>query len=106
MPKDLYRELGFSAGAVNDEFSEYQEDITTSDLGFSMIPIKGGEFIMGSSLDDKIEGQTSTAHQVEVSDFWMAKHELTWDLYELWMLNIDRDNRAYKKLKETKSDSV
>ena len=35
MPKDLYRELGFSAGAVNDEFSEYQEDITTSDLGFS-----------------------------------------------------------------------
>ena len=107
MPKDLYRELGFSAGAVNDEFSEYQEDITTSDLGFSMIPIKGGEFIMGSSLDDQNRGADEwPAHQVEVSDFWMAKHELTWDLYELWMLNIDRDNRAYKKLQETKSDSL
>ena len=44
MPKDLYQEL-FFCGAVNDEFSEHQEDITTSDLGFSMIPIKGGEFI-------------------------------------------------------------
>ena len=36
----------------------------------------------------------------------MGKHELTWDLYELWMLNIDRDNQAYKKLEETKSDSL
>ena len=107
MPKDLYRELGFSAGAVQDEFSEYEEDIITSDLGFSMVPINGGEFTMGSSLDDLNRGLDEwPAHKVEVSDFWMAKHELSWDLYELWMLNIDRDNRAYKKLEETKSDSL
>ena len=56
---------------------------------------------MGSSLDDQNRGADEwPTHQVEVSDFWMAKHELTWDLYELWMLNIDRDNRAYKKLQE------
>ena len=107
MPKDLYRELGFSSGSVQDEFTEYEEDIFTSDLGFTMVPIGGGEFTMGSPLDDPNRGADEwPAHPVEVSDFWMGKHELTWDLYELWMLNIDRDNRAYKKLEETKSDTL
>jgi len=107
MPKDLYRELGFSEGAVQDDFSEYEEQITTSDLIFEMVPVRGGEFTMGSSLDDPNRGVDEwPAHQVEVSDFWIGKHELTWDLYELWMLNIDRDNRAYKKLEETKADAL
>ncbi len=107
MPKDLYKELGFSAGSVQDEFTEYEEGIDTSDLAFDMIPVSGGEFTMGSSLDDPDRGEDEwPAHPVEVSDFWMGKHELTWDLYELWMLNIDRDNRAYKKLETTKSDSL
>jgi uncharacterized membrane protein len=29
MPKDLYQELGFSEGPVTDEFSEYEEEIST-----------------------------------------------------------------------------
>ena len=107
MPKDLYQELGFSEGPVTDEFSEYEEEISTSDLAFELVPIEGGEFTMGSSLDDSSRGEDEwPAHQVEVSDFWMGKYELTWDLYELWMLNIDRDNRAYKKMEETKADAL
>ena len=52
---------------------------------------------MGSDVNDPNRAENEwPAHTVEVSDFWMGKHELTWDLYELWMLNIDRDNRAYK----------
>ena len=39
MPKDLYAELGFSAGSVQDDFSEYEEEISTSDLAFSMVPV-------------------------------------------------------------------
>ncbi|MDB3958551.1 SUMF1/EgtB/PvdO family nonheme iron enzyme, partial [Opitutales bacterium] len=107
MPKDLYQELGFSEGPVTDEFSEYEEEISTSDLAFELVPIEGGEFTMGSPLDDSSRGENEwPAHQVEVSDFWMGKYELTWDLYELWMLNIDRDNRAYKKMEETKADAL
>ena len=107
MPKDLYAELGFSDGYAQDDFSEYEEEINTSDLTFSMVPITGGEFTMGSEINDPNRAKNEwPAHIVEVSDFWMGKHELTWDLYELWMLNIDRDNRAYKKLEETKSDSL
>jgi formylglycine-generating enzyme required for sulfatase activity len=107
MPKDLYEELGFSEGPVIDEFSEYEEEISTSDLAFELVAIEGGEFTMGSPLDDSSRGENEwPAHQVEVSDFWMGKYELTWDLYELWMLNIDRDNRAYKKMEETKADAL
>ena len=72
-----------------------------------MVPVSGGKFTMGSSLDDENRGADEwPAHSVEVSDLRIGKNELTWDLYELWMLNIDRDNRAYKKLEETKSDAL
>jgi len=107
MPKDLYAELGFSAGSVQGDFSEYEEEISTSDLTFGMVPVSGGEFTMGSDVNDPNRAENEwPAHVVEVSDFWIGKHEFTWDLYELWMLNIDRDNRAYKKLEKTKSDSL
>ncbi len=105
MPKDLYTELGFASGPIQDPFNSYTEEILTSDLTFEMIAVTGGEFTMGSSLEDDSRGANEwPAHAVEVSDFWMGKHELTWDLYELWMLNIDRDNRAYRKLEQTTAD--
>ena len=34
----------------------------------------------------------------------MGKHEVTWDEYELWMINLDKDNRVYNKLEETEVD--
>ena len=36
----------------------------------------------------------------------MGKYELTWDEYELWMLNLDKDNREYKKLESTEADKL
>ena len=46
------------------------------------------------------------SHKVKVSDFWMGKYEITWDEYELWMINLDKDNREYKKLEPTQSDAL
>ena len=69
---------------------------------FDLLPIKGGTFTMGSHKEDPNRGKEEhLAHKVKVNDFWMAKHELTWDEYELWMLNLDKDNRKYKKLEPT-----
>ena len=62
---------------------------------------------MGSAADDPDRTeQEHLAHKVNVSDFWMGKHELTWDEYELWMLNLDKDNRKYKKLEPTPADEL
>ena len=107
MPKDLYKELGFEQGQVQDEFSSYRQEIATSDLSFEMMPIKGGTFSMGSPVTDENRGKNELlSHQVKVSDFWMGKYELTWDEYELWMINLDKDNREYKKLDPTKADAL
>ncbi len=104
-PKDLYQKLGFKAGPSKDKFKPFEEKIETSDISFDMIPVKGGVFSMGSSADDKNRGEDELLERkVKVSDFWMGKHELTWDEYELWMINLDKDNRDYKKLELTKED--
>ena len=107
MPKDLYKELGFKAGQVQDEFVDYRQEIKTSDLTFEMLPIKGGSFNMGSPKSDEKRGTNELlSHKVKVSDFWMGKYEVTWDEYELWMINLDKDNREYNKATPTKADSL
>jgi formylglycine-generating enzyme required for sulfatase activity len=107
MPKDLYKELGFKAGQVQEEFTGYRQEIPTSDLTFEMMPVKGGTFNMGSSANDKNRGKNELlSHKVKVSDFWMGKYEITWDEYELWMLNLDKDNREYNKAVSTKADAL
>ena len=62
---------------------------------------------MGSSLDDPSRGvNENISHRVEVSDFWMGKYEVTWDEYELWMINLDKDNREYNNAETTKADEL
>jgi formylglycine-generating enzyme required for sulfatase activity len=107
MPKDLYKSLGFKEGKVEDEFSSYRQEIVTSELSFEMMPIKGGTYSMGSSASDENRGKNELlSRKVNVSDFWMGKYELTWDEYELWMINLDKDNREYKKLDPTEADAL
>jgi len=107
LPKELYKKLGFKPGATNDGFKAYTQEIPTSDASFDLLPIKGGTFTMGSPKEDPNRGKEELlAHKVKVNDFWMAKHELTWDEYELWMLNLDKDNRKYKKLDPTFADEL
>ena len=62
---------------------------------------------MGSPKSDEKRGANELlSHKVKVSDFWMGKYEVTWDEYELWMINLDKDNREYNKATPTKADSL
>ena len=104
-PKELYKKLGFEAGPADEEFEKYKQDVQTSELSFDMMPVPGGTFKMGSSKEDKNRGDDELLERkVQISDFWMGKHEVTWDEYELWMINLDKDNRVYNKLEETEAD--
>ena len=105
--KDLYKELGFKAGKSQDEFTAYRQEIETSNLNFEMLPIKGGKFLMGSPPDDSNRGENELlSHEVEVTDFWMGKCEVTWDEYELWMINLIRDNLEYNQKTADRSDTL
>ncbi len=50
-----------------------------------MRPIVGGQFLMGSPLNENNRlADEGPIHNVEVDSFWMAKYETTWDLYNLF----------------------
>lgn len=70
----------------SESFTDYQQKIPGTSLTIDMVAIQGGFFTMGSTT----QADEQPVHQVKVSNFWMAKHETTWNLYRLFMeRNID-----------------
>jgi formylglycine-generating enzyme required for sulfatase activity len=76
----------------------YTERISGTDVTFDMVPIPGGTFKMGSPVGEKDrkddEGPQVT---VKLDPFWMEKHEVTWNEYNLWGLGLDKQRREVKK---------
>jgi formylglycine-generating enzyme required for sulfatase activity len=68
----------------------YRQKVESTDVSFEMIPIPGGEFVMGSPENEPgrnaDEGPQFT---VQVEPFWMAKTELTWAEYKTFMKTYD-----------------
>lgn len=64
----------------------YTNTIPGTRVTYSMVPIRGGEFLMGSP-----EGESDRKPdegpqiKVKVSPFWMGQFEITWNEYELFM---------------------
>ena len=80
-----------ASAAAEADMNPYTETIPGTDVKFDMVPVKGGEFLMGSSVDEQ-ENEGGEAepeylydpaaegpqHKVQVSPFWMGKCEVTW----------------------------
>ena len=77
----------------------YIETIAGTDVTFEMIPVPGGRFTFGTSVEGG-EGDSSgegdnrgeyelSAVEVELPPFWIAKHEVTWSMYWRYMRLID-----------------
>jgi formylglycine-generating enzyme len=79
----------------------YVEKIPGTDVSFEMIPVPGGEFMMGSPAKEahrkKDEGPQVS---VKVEPFWMGKCEVTWAEYRSFMAMYD----AFKKLQRLSSN--
>src|SRR5690625_248144 len=60
-----------------DDFDEYTQLIPDYDYAIDMVPIHGGSLQLG---DDN-------GTETEVAPFWMGKYEVTWDLYEMYLLS-------------------
>ncbi len=74
----------FSQNSRN-EFDKYTQTIPDSGVTFDMAPIPGGSFAMGSLEGNEDE---KPVHPVEISPFWMGTHEVTWDIFEMF---LDKD---------------
>ncbi len=84
----------------NKVSSRYTQNIPSTDMSFDMVLLPQGTFLMGSpesesghSLDE------SPLHPVTLDAFYMAEHELTWELFELFFM---QDKEIFVKLDNEK----
>jgi formylglycine-generating enzyme required for sulfatase activity/mono/diheme cytochrome c family protein len=76
------------------EMKPYKVTIPGTDVTFEMIPIPGGEFLMGSPEGEPgREADEGPQHKVKIDPFWMAKCEITWNEYELFQFPEEEKKR-------------
>jgi len=100
-------EIEEAVASTEAEMKPYKEVVEQADVTFEMLPIAGGRFLMGSPEEE--EGRREDEgpqREVEISPFWMAKTEITWDVYDVWMSDLDIFRREALKLPATPRDAL
>ena len=78
----------------------YTERIPGSDVEFEMIPIPGGEVLMGSPADEEGRNEDEGPQvRVKVEPMWVAKEEISWAEYSQFM-------RLYAVFKEFEARGI
>ena len=73
----------------------YTETIPGTDVSFEMLPIPGGEFLLGSPANEPERSDDEGPQlRVRVEPFWIGKCEVTWAEYKAFMAMYD----AFKKM--------
>ena len=68
------------------EMKIYTNIIPGTSSSFVMVPIPGGEFVMGSpAAEPGRQPDEGPQHKVKLAPFWMQHCEVTWNEYELFM---------------------
>ena len=98
--------FSFSFSFGQEQFDEYNKYILSTNYGLELSPIVGGQFLMGSPLNEKNRlADEGPVHKVKLDSFWMAKYETTWDLYNLFMSrNLDELQPAFNSKNEVNID--
>jgi formylglycine-generating enzyme required for sulfatase activity len=64
----------------------YQQTIPGTDITFTMQPIPGGTFRLGSSEEEEGRNDDEGPQvEIEVAPFWIGQHEVTWAEYKHYM---------------------
>ena len=72
--------------ATESDMKPYTNTITGTRVSFAMVPIPGGEYVMGSpDTEPGRKPDEGPQHKVKISPFWMGRCEVTWNEYELFM---------------------
>jgi formylglycine-generating enzyme required for sulfatase activity len=91
------RILAVSKEKTAADMKAYTNFIPGSEVTYEMVPIPGGEFVMGSPETEKDRQKSEgPQHKVKISPFWMGRYEVTWEEYLLFQYPDDE-----QKLRET-----
>ena len=96
-----------SAAASEKEMKPYTELVEHSAAKIEMLPIPSGNFTMGSP--DSEAGRKEDEgpqHKIKIEPFWMAKCEITWDAYEVWMSDLDILRRSVLGVADNTRDKL
>jgi formylglycine-generating enzyme required for sulfatase activity len=96
-----------SEAKAEGEMKEYAESLPSSEVKFDMAPIKGGKFKIGSPVGEKGH-KDDEGPQVEVviEPFWMGKFEVTWEEYDSWASELDKQRRSVGQVAPTEWDKL
>lgn len=68
----------------------YTETIPGTEIKFDMVPIPGGEFTIGSPpAEENRQKDEGPQRPVKIAPFWMGKHEVTWDEFDVFAFSYD-----------------
>ncbi|MEM8678114.1 MAG: SUMF1/EgtB/PvdO family nonheme iron enzyme [Planctomycetota bacterium] len=68
----------------------YEERLPGSDITFRMMPVPGGEFLMGSPVAEAGRAaEEGPPRRVTLPPFWIAQCEVTWEEYQRFMAYYD-----------------
>ena len=85
--------------ARQSEMKAYVDTIPGTEVKFEMVPIPGGTFLMGSpENEEKRSDDEGPQHEVAIRPFWMGKHEVTWEEYDLFAFSFDLKKKAQQKI--------
>jgi formylglycine-generating enzyme required for sulfatase activity/nitrate/TMAO reductase-like tetraheme cytochrome c subunit len=89
-PKEIFKEP-----AKVTEFSSFTEFIPNSAVSFRMIAVPGGKFKMGSPDDEPFrKADEGPVKEMEISPFFMAEVEVTWDEYLAFYSQTSAEGRT------------
>lgn len=84
---DIYKRIAANQTAKTEaDMKAYTNTIPGTAVTYAMVPIRGGEFVMGSPAGEADrKADEGPQHKVKISPFWMGECEITWNEYELFM---------------------
>jgi formylglycine-generating enzyme required for sulfatase activity len=86
IPDIFARIAGNQKETSESEMKLYTNNIPGTRVTYAMVPIPGGEFVMGSpDSEPSRKPDEGPQHKVKISPFWMGRCEVTWNEYELFM---------------------
>lgn len=106
-PNDRVLPVADANASMPSEMKRYIELVEHTSAKIEMLPIPAGTFQMGSPKDEEgRKDDEGPLHKVELAPFWMAKTEITWDAYDVWMSDLDVFSREVNKVAPNERDNL
>ncbi len=104
--QDIVNEVFYTKSTKVEGFKDYVETIPGSSVSFDMIAIPSGSFEMTIYADNNFRKKPIGCKQLKLSSFFMAKVELTWDAYRVFLTDVESEGRDQDREEEDDLDVI